>query len=201
MQGLCPTCPAGYTATLDGRCVKTTSEGVIPPPGGTVKAQPGTNNVYSSFGTLIYNPGYNINGVGSFTQIATSNTYWINTGGVVNGPLNRTGLWAPLTSNGLAPPDEEVGFSYCIDVTTPKTYYAAFGCDNFGIIKLDGTVVVRQTLATLVSTFGHRDRAFKYWHVYPLYLTAGPHIIEILGKNEPGTYTPATIGAEIYDKY
>lgn len=195
---LCSTCASGYTPTADGKCVQIYSSPVINPPGGIVNAVAVSNVVYSSLGTIVYNPGYTVSGTGTYITIDGSNAYWRNLpGNTIQGPLNKTGLWAPLTS-GNAPGGEKVGFSFCITITTPKTYYIGFGSDNFGIIRIDGTNIVIQTSASLLSMFPNIDRAFKLWHIFPIQLSAGEHIIEIIGENEPNP-SPAVIGAEIYD--
>jgi hypothetical protein len=40
------------------------------------------------------------------------------------------------------------------------------------------------------------DLTFKFWHIYPVNLSAGDHVIEIIGHNDASV---AAMGAEIYN--
>jgi hypothetical protein len=62
---------------------------------------------------------------------------------------------------------------------------------------MDGNLIVQQNQPALTEQFGYDTSVtFKYWFVYPIQLTAGFHVIEILGHNIDFI---AGIGAEIYD--
>ena len=169
-----------------------------PPSGGTAaSAVAKTNQAYSTCGSYIYDPGFNLDGTGTSTQINISNAFWKNGGtcadnNTTDGPLNRTGLWTSTTST-----DQYVGFSVCIDIPASKTYYVGIGCDNNAVIKVDSVTIVDQDPTTLGVQYSVGAAAtFKVWHIYPITLSAGPHIIEMLGHNDSG---PAAIGAELYD--
>jgi hypothetical protein len=191
-------CPPGFTLSEDGSyCYQTNTTAATPPssPETTVAK---TNSVYGEFGTLIYNAGFDIQGYGPYTQISTSNSFWINTGNtLVDGPLNRSGLWATTTSN-----NQDVGFSVCVVAPTTATYYVGAAADNSIKIVLDGNTVVDMdptAMAAYLSTHGFPgvgvDLAFKFWHIYPVSLNAGNHVIEIIGHNDSSV---AGMGAEIY---
>ncbi len=104
----------------------------------------------------------------------------------VRGPLNRCGIWA-------CPPRQDtirrwIGFSRIVNVPADKIYYIGMAADNQYRFRVDGQTVVN-------GSEGNSE-SFKIWHIYPVTLTAGPHIIEMEARNYGG---PASFGAEIYD--
>ena len=193
---LCTDCYVGYTPTPDGRCVKTTT---VPATGPTNLQQSvsTTHAWYSDHGSLIFEEGFNINGRSadgtSSTVTGITTSMWKNiAGNLTDGPLNRCGLWtSPPSSN------QDVGFTHCINIDVAKTYYVAIGCDNYATIRIDGTNIVVQDPAELNIQFGPDTRVtFMYWFIYPIHLTAGTHVVEMIGHNVSSV---ATLGAEIYD--
>jgi hypothetical protein len=110
--------------------------------------------------------------------------------GVWNGPagsrLNTVGIWAPGIANNV-----ELSFEYCITIDTTKQYLVALAGDNYVKFYVDGTLYVELNDATATGL-----TPFNYWHVFPVTLSAGTHIIKISGVNVGG---PATVGGEIYD--
>jgi hypothetical protein len=214
---LYPYCPPGYTLSSDDSSCFYILETPATPPTNSQNAEliVGPNNYYYGiFGTLIFNPGYAMDGTGSFTQIPYSNTFWVNGPGYpsypstsqVLGPLNRCGVWSPTV---LAP--QTIGFSVCIEAPVDGTYYVGMGCDDYGQINVDGVTVVAQVKADLLAYFAANGYptpigldpnqiCFNFWYVYPVALTAGSHVIEIIGNNTSGTvYGAATVGCEVYN--
>lgn len=194
----CP--PGGYTLNDDkSECYKIDEVAATPPTGGTSQVAVARTNVsYSTCGTYVYLPGYNINGTGTSSKIPSTNSFWTNGAGncvdnVANqGPLNRAGLWTSTATNG-----QTIGFSVCINLTYSKQYYIGIACDNYGQIKVDGTTIINQDTAAIEAQYGSVVGAtFKVWHIYPVTLSAGPHIVEFIGVNVSG---PAAFGAEMYD--
>jgi hypothetical protein len=102
----------------------------------------------------------------------------------VGGPLNRCGIWS-CDSVGF---NVWIGFSRVINVSETKTYYVGLGADNQFRLLINGEVVVQDLL--------NDPENFKIWHIFPVVLTRGQHIIEMQAMN---TSSSATFGAEIYD--
>lgn len=200
-------CPDGYTLSPDeSYCYIVDEVPATPPSGGTPEnSVPKSFDQYSKYGAVIYNPGYDLDGTGTNTRITPlSNTYWANPSlNTTDGALNRTGLWGTTeTANQI------VGFSYCFDLTESKIYYIGAAADNEVLIRLDGVDIVDMDedaittyLYTLYSIVDVSYKApYTFWHIYPVTIPAGPHIIEVIGRNGsvPGV-NPGTIGIEIYD--
>lgn len=197
-------CPVDYTISTDGTyCYQTTTTAATSPTAQeiTVAKQ---NVGYGIYGTAIYNPGYALNGTGAFTIIPFTNPFWVNGNGygagnnTTQGPNNRTGLWATNTTS-----NQDVGFTVCVVTTTPGTYYVGTMGDNSVKIVVDGTTVVNMNagqMATYYATNGYPGMdaqvTFRFWHIYPVYLNAGDHTIEIIGHNDSGV---AAMGAEVYN--
>lgn len=188
-------CAADYTLAPDGSyCYKIEEVAATPPSGGTAESTASAvHSSYSQYGTYIYSPGFNQNGTGTSAQIPSSNAFWINgPSNTSSGPLNRSGLW---TSSELS--SQDIGFSVCINLTETKQYYIGVAGDNRCRIMIDGVVWVDQDVTALLTQYAADAQiTFKVWHVYPVTLSAGPHIIELIGHNDGGN---AALGAEIYN--
>lgn len=192
-------CPPGMSLSPDGTYCYMYDDIAATPPVSSENAVAKTNVAYTTCGSYIYSPGWAVNGTGTSTLISHSNPFWVNGSGscadstITDGPLNRTGLWSVTTGS-----NQDIGFSVCINIPVTKTYYIGIGSDNYGIIKLDGATILSQDVAALDAQYpvGPGTPPFRIWHIYPITLTAGPHLLEILGHNDSG---PAAIGAEIYD--
>lgn len=200
-------CPPTYTISPDGTyCYVIDTVAATPPSGGTPDTTvPKVFDQYSHYGTVIYNAGYSVNGVGTNSRTSPStNTFWWNAStNTTDGPLNRTGLWATNTF-----PSQIIGFSYCINLTETKTYYIGCAADNSVNIKLDGIDIINMdeaaVTASLYAQYGIIDvsyaASYTFWHIYPVQISAGPHILELIGVNGAGGgVNPAAFGAEIYD--
>lgn len=201
-------CPEDYTISPDGTyCYQINTIPAIPPTGGTPDTSvPKTFEYYSRYGSTIYDIGFNVNGTGTNTRITPlADGLWGNPGLSASvGPLNRTGMWGTTTTA-----NQLVGFSYCFSLTESKTYYVAAAADNEVIIKLDGNTILsmdEDALTTylyteygIIDVEGHKA-SFTFWNIYPVVIPAGPHILELIGRNGPGGFpNPASFGAEIYD--
>lgn len=193
-----PYCAPGYTLSMDESfCFKTMETPPTAPSAQEVTVAE-TNGAYTNFGAFIYDPGYNQNGTGTSTQINTGNGFWINpSDNTTDGPLNRSGLWATSTMD-----DQDVGLSVCITVPEDATYYVGIGVDNYGILNIDGTNIVTQDVTALEAQYNTAFPAigpavtFKIWHIYPVFLSAGTHTLEIIGHNVSGA---AALGCEVYN--
>ena len=162
----------------------------------TIPLQLTGNTAWSTSGTLIYQPSYNIDGSGTPYLWAdplppTTGNIWDNTiPDSTEGPMNRSAVWY----NGSTYDSRWIGFSDCLTATTAtKTYYVGVGGDNEYKIILDGVLLLNTENGTLT-----KPSKFGYWHIYPVFIEQGQHILEIYGKNyDYGS--PGGIGAEIYD--
>jgi hypothetical protein len=203
LSGTC--CPSGYTLSPEEDYCYKVEEVPATPPISSENAVAKQFPAYSACGSYIYEPGYNLDGTGTSLQITTANSFWTNgtncatTGATyTDGPLNRCGIWGTTTAD-----NQEIGFSICLDILTTKTYYIGIAADNLGIIKLDNTVIVEQDPATLSTQYGisNNEAPFRVWHIYPVEISSGEHILELIGKNGviEGESNPAAIGAEVYD--
>lgn len=192
-----PYCPAGYELAPDNSfCFIEEIVAATPPISGEVTVE--KNHVdYSACGSYIYAPGYNLNGTGPSVQISIANVFWANggtcaAGNTTDGPLNRSGLWSTTQSN-----NQTIGFSVCIDIPVSQTYFIGMGSDNLGIIKLDGVEIIHQDPTALGVQYGVGAGAtFKVWHIYPVVIAAGSHVLELIGFNVSGV---AAMGMEIYN--
>ncbi len=102
------------------------------------------------------------------------------------GPLNRCGLWGP---DGESPQKIWAYFPIKTSVGIAQFYYLGLAADNMFRVKIDGTLVINYAKS-------NQGEAFKIWHIFPVYLTAGPHTIEIAAYNEGGA---GAFGAEMYE--
>ncbi len=174
-------------------CVQTTGA-TVPDSATTYSAVSQTYFQYSEFGTLVYAPGYSIDGTGTTTSYLTGTTVWENTGNtsgstITDGPLNRSGIWTTLTTGpDYLPLDTWIGYSFCVDIASAQTYYVGLGADNKFSFRLNGQTVVESVWSDTTS--------FKYWHVYPLTIPQGTNVIELFGLNSA---TEAGFGCEIYN--
>jgi hypothetical protein len=155
------------------------------------------NQAYSFKGTRFYNL-FNSNGTNNGPYAATSitNDVWCSNLNAGLGPMNRSALWmSNIAYNANSPLcNIWLGFSACINVITPKTYWVGLGADNNFRFVVDGA----QFVNTLGGPLGQENPgdAFLYWHMYPIQLSAGEHIVEIFGLNVSNV---AGFGCEVYD--
>lgn len=204
-------CDPGYTLAPDNSyCYQYSDTAATPPSGGTpFSTEARQLSVYSEFGSVIYSPGFLTNGTGPYTKINLANAWWRNIpNNTTDGPLNRCGLWAVQPTIDPDPDDNPtgvpIGFTVPISIPTSKTYYIGLGGDNRCQIKVNGVTVVDQDPASIATNhdivegtgpYGV-DTSFKFWHIYPVDLVAGPSIIEVTGINDG---SPGAFGCEIYD--
>lgn len=149
---------------------------------------------YTSKGTLIFDT-WNYNGTGVYTTITPAmNSYWNNTIGEGNGgAMNRCAIWASTLYE-----HQDIGVSFCVDISTEKTYYIGVGCDNYVKIKLNGVYILQQDVTALKAMLGSTANGvtFQYWYIYPVELPVGRSIIEVYGHN---VVDVAAVGIQIYD--
>lgn len=196
-------CPDGTTANSDGtKCLQTIT--VAP---SLVVGQASLTTFtgqslkdYGEFGYRVYNINdYNQSGAsvsGLYAAVGGQSGPFIGgfTQNLLASRMNAAGIWA---ANIYWPGAElqwdgvpgTLGLCTTIQVPTSKIYYVGLGGDNVGNFKVNGQPVVDQP-------FGRIQANFKYWHIYPVYLSAGPNIIELQNTNlnQYGTFA-----GEIYN--
>ena len=153
---------------------------------------------YSDYGTQVYS-NFNIDGTGTVINTLQLQNLWRrtqNTQGqpVLDGPLNRCGKWPRVPNNAVdyLPLSTWVGFSVCLTgFVGLKTYYVGIGADNHYRLVLDGVEILNTT-----RYVGFSDIHFKWWHVYPVQIGAGSHVLEVYGWNNDSI---ASFGCEIYN--
>lgn len=203
-----PYCPIGYEFSDDETYCFLEETTEATPPTSSENTVAKTFVGYGTWGTLIYAPGFNINGTGSFTQISYANSFWVNgigypniTGGTTDGRLNEAGLWSTTEL-----PSQTIGFATCLNIVTPGTYYVGVGADNYVTIKLNGITVLDMdpsAMTTFLAANGYPlatshpgEVTYRFWNIYPIQLLAGVQVLEIIGVN---TGSIAAMGTEIYN--
>lgn len=195
-------CPDGYTPTDDGLyCERFTTIPATPPSGGPpVTVRAATDKAYSNFGALVYQPGYDVHGVGTIQQWIQGPVWRNNAAFTTEGPLNRCGVWGLTT----VPNNEPIGFSIPLVLTQTTDVKIGVAGDNKCKIAIDGVTVVDQDPALIGASIEAQlpifagqgiSLAFKFWHIYVFRLQAGTHYIGLEGVNFGSA---AGFGAEIY---
>jgi hypothetical protein len=191
-------CPGGYTASADGSiCYKVTT--TSPTGNDTLQPEAGEDNVaYGQFGVKIYNlsdydgTGNSVSGNLAFSGFTTtfdgSSTTSVES--FYAGRMNANNVWVAGDSTWPSPtyPDY-ISFCSTFTISQSKTYYVGIAGDNDVTIKLNGTELVNQA-------DNQPPNNFKFWHVYPVTLNAGPNIIELENWNRSSV---GSFAAEIYD--
>lgn len=197
------TCPTGYTASIGGQTCYSSSTAPAVSGSGTLQTPgyAGTNVAWGDFGVKIYPAGgfnqsgeltvanYAYQGLSQLTPTSSVDKFWSRR-------LNSVGMWDGANQEWPGPWNGPVnpypGFlSMCttFNVPTTKTYYIGLAGDNDVTITINGNVFIDQP-------DGLPTDNFKWWHIYPVTLTAGLNIIEL------GNWNRSRIGsfaAEIYD--
>jgi hypothetical protein len=203
-SGYTISCPAGYTVTpANDSCIKVTTTGATLN-GTPLTATTATANTGYAFQTRFYETvdmtklpigdngntpplNYN-NGTGTTLSFVininpTTNTLWGKSfpNGLTDGRLNNTGIYIPGGAT--------VGFTHCLDIPTSGLYTLGICGNNFVNIKINGELIVN---------INQWDTNFYYWHVFPIQLTSGLNIIELIGIDDATSGTFGAFGAEIY---
>lgn len=198
-----PACPPGYVLNeAETLCIS--EETINPTISSTIiTACPQFRPEYSLYGALVYNGGYNPDGTGlngsllaavgagNVTQLLTADVWQSdNVTGDNNGPGNRAGIWVCPYSF-----PNTLGFVVPVNVPSTKTYYIAIAADNDFKIQVNNVTVVDSSL-TNTDYWANGSAKFRYWHIYPVALTAGVQYIGISGID---TGVQGMLAAEIYD--
>jgi len=174
-------CPEGYTYNEDtDLCEEIIITPIICLPT-TYTVQPALyNSLYGSQGTNFYDSsvgkplplkelvipygGVQDNVGVQLNSQNVQNSLW-------NGRLNACGVWTSGT-----PTYEWIGFTKCIETTTDGIYFLGIAADNDCRFSIDGI---------LYAEFAPGSSAtYSFWRVFPIFLTAGTHVIEMEGLDQ-----------------
>jgi hypothetical protein len=186
-------CQEGYTLSPDGNSCSRIE--IVPPDSQEVAvlAAESANDVYSEFGTKIYEPGFDVAGEGANTEIPSPHPFWSNPDSQApHGPMNRNGIWIDNDSDGVRDaltPGAQLTVTFTLNSPTQKLYYFGIGGDNKIKLVVNGVVIVDKTNII--------DLNFKWWHVYPVLLNAGPNLTSITGEGDGSVQD--SMAMEIYD--
>lgn len=205
-----PACPTGYVLE-GGVCV---SEETIAPTTGSTEVEACSNfyEEYGQYGAIVYEGGFTAEGIGLGANLGadiasgdviaiTTAQVWQNndhstpgtSDGDNHGPVNRAGVWDCIGVGA-----GELGFSVPINVPTTKTYYLAIAADDRFVVTLNGAVIIdNRTINPGSDYYLDGGAIFRYWHIYPVNLTAGVNYIGFSGIDTGGVQS--VLAAEIYD--
>ena len=217
-----PMCAEGWTLSDDElSCVKIDTESATQVVGDSRLVQHYGNTAYSGWGTVIYKPnGVNSDGtwpLGDFSlypniYTTTPQSNYINATAIyyetgiwrnsvpntTDGRLNLTGLWLQGNQAYIG----TLGFGREIDIPHDGFYYMGVGTDDNSTISIDNVDVLIQnttlmaTAPYLNDTGGSVSFYYRYWSLYPFYLTKGKHLIKVTTTSSVGL---GILGFEIYD--
>ncbi|MBW8682704.1 PA14 domain-containing protein [Chitinophaga rhizophila] len=103
------------------------------------------------------------------------------------GRLNDAGIWF----SGGPYMNQWIGINRCITVPESKVYYMGMAVDNQMRVFIDGKLT-----RELMMTHSVDVTPFTSWRVYPVYLTAGQHVLTIEAMDKGGDYS---VALELYD--
>lgn len=143
------------------------------------------SDLYGIYGSLIYNNGYSINGVGTIQRINTSNTFWINsTPNTTEGRFNNSGVWSSAIQTPL-PSSNGVGIYANINVSQSKNVYIGISM-GYGVqyqLFVNNLQVLSTNDNDMSVSINNQIGVNSYkpirdfWNIYPIFLNAGNNLI------------------------
>lgn len=176
-------CPVGYTLSPDETyCYQedTVAPTIIETDYCLAISQ--LNTQYSSAGTYLYDPGYDIFLTGTSTLLTTE-PQWKEQSGQVLGPMNRDGVWVDSDCNGTKDPltaGQQLDITFPIFTAVPMTVFVGMGGDNTFKLQLNGVDVVDRDGSFLGDNF-------NFWHVFPVNLVSGTNYLSFSGIGDGST--------------
>lgn len=152
-------------------------------------------------------------GVGTLLTIQNTSSNNVFTSGNTNirGRLNLAGIWANTVVGGTLYPDGEwLSFSICINITEEKTYVFGIAGDNQVRARIDSTTFNGGGITNLITLFASQNpdgsspgsgttgsnSPFTSWHMFPITLPAGDHVLILEGMN---LGIQASFAGEVYN--
>lgn len=159
------------------------------------------NGAYTNYSSRIYNPGFADSSLNLapatvhadiFGEKTTS--FWYNPSNtLVDGPLNREGVWIDSDCNGTKDPlgvGVQTTLAYVYNNPGPtKTIHVGVGADNQFQVVVNGVQVA--------DTGTGGDIQFKIWHIIPITVVTGPNLINVVATGD-GSVNDA-VGMVVYD--
>jgi len=155
---------------------------------------------YGINGVRLFDSGYSANEIGTYKQWKSPavggsylGTFWANPyQNTTDGRLNNTGFWSAESISAIA-----TGIlQFTLSIPSTDTYHIGVSCDNYSSVYVDNSL--------LIGDYSTRNSDnYRYWDIFPIQLTAGSHIIKLVGTNndERPTNTvnnPGLMGIEVY---
>lgn len=199
----CTNAGVGYTISVSGtQCQKEETTAATVTNSGYCYAA-STNTVYSTFGSRIYNPGFdsttiNLDPITADPFVFADLTLagqWNNAASSASvGPLNREGVWIDSDCNGVPNAlgfgvQTTIGYNYNNGLLVNKTIFVGVAGDNQFKVVVNGTLIVDSGAAG--------DKQFKLWHIIPITVIPGANFINVIGTGDGSVND--TIGMVVYD--
>lgn len=164
---------------------------------------PSTDGAYSGFESRIYMGGFAAGTLtlppgstgGLIYGRMTLSPQWANiAANLVDGPMNREGVWIDADCNGTRDPlsggqQTTIAFMYN-NPGPPKTVYVGMGADNQWKLVVNGVQV-----AEMFPSAGQLP--FKIWHIMPVGLVTGVNYINGIAQGDGSVQD--SIGMVVYD--
>jgi hypothetical protein len=181
-------CVKGFAPTPAGdECIRETFTTPTESPKMYAVCEAPTNLAYNKYGAVVEAGGSAPGGSTAHSP------YWGDAAfsGSLGGRLNSVGVWACDVDNNAheQPYNEWIGFASCLKLSASGDYILGIAGDNAVRLDVDGITVYSADPLTPAET-----DSFDHWHLLPIHLASGTHIIELRGKNLDSA---ASFGAEI----
>jgi hypothetical protein len=168
---------------------------------------------FTTGGSLIYDPGYTIDLLGTFTQISLVNSFWKNTISSFNGPYNRSSILAPnllgvdrsffASINMPEAKQVYIGFSFSYVNIINISAFAELYVNNIKVMDIANNAALtalKNSVNTALGTNYDKDNiTFVCWYIIPVNFVAGENIVQFINKDNATTNTIKISGMEIYD--
>jgi len=155
---------------------------------------------YGINGVRLFDTGYSANELGTYKSWncpgsggSYLGTFWANPyQNSTDGRLNSTGFWSAESISAIATGVLE----FTLSIPSTDTYHIGVSCDNYSSVYLNNSL--------LIGDYSTRSSDnYRYWDIFPIQLTAGSHVIKLIGTNNderPNNTdnNPGLMGIEVY---
>lgn len=215
-----PTCANGWTLSADEKSCQKVDSTTALNSGSNLLVKHYQRINRGNWGTVFYkNNGVNLDGSWPidtsayyptiYTTIPQSNYthattvyynsgLWININNTItDGRLNQCGIWLSTDELYIG----TLGFSRQVNIIESGYYYFGVGTDDYSTITIDGIDLVTQDKDKLTGVDYFNDNPssvwyYRYWHMYPIYLTSGIHTFAVKTTNYGSV---GILGFELYN--
>ena len=160
------------------------------------------NVQYNYFGALVYNAGWQANGVGSFSRINPSVPFWINPSmNLTDGRMNAESIWNNVIP---VPSQQQVGFVFSYFSPAGGTVYMGLSADDVPTVYLNNNILVSFDITAmglniasiLGPSYNDGKQAFSFWHIFPVQLAPGWNLFQFQNYNN---VLNGGLGVELYN--